>query len=224
MTAQLREQRGCRLDALRLERGFEIGDERAPELRIRLRARDEPGELAARRGQLLGRLDPRLGRRREHPDQSRKLLYVVSAHRVTWSPDGLRVAFLPLECGPQLVQAAGDPAGNRPGWEAERVPDRAVALVPGEEPVEDLAAVLGQRGERTVDVEGLLQLREDVHCGRVGDLLLAGLLAGAGPEAVDAEAAGELRDPRAQRLVVAERVEPLVDSGEDLLENVFRIV
>ena len=75
-----------------------------------------------------------------------------------------------------------------------------------------------------MDVEGLLQLREDVHCGRVGDLLLAGLLAGAGPEAVDAEAAGELRDPRAQRLVVAERVEPLVDSGEDLLENVFRIV
>ena len=75
-----------------------------------------------------------------------------------------------------------------------------------------------------MDVESLLQLREDVHCGRVGELLLAGLLAGAGSEAVDAETTGELRDPRAQSLVVAEGVEPLVDSGEDLLENVFRVV
>jgi hypothetical protein len=50
------------------------------------------------------------------------------------------------------------------------------------------------------------------------------LLAGAGSEAVDAETTGELRDPRAQSLVVAEGVEPLVDSGEDLLENVFRVV
>jgi hypothetical protein len=221
------EQRGRRLDTLRLERGLEIGHERAAELRIRLRAGDEPGELAPRRGQLLSRLNPRLGGRREHPDQSCKLLDVVSAHRVTWSPDGSRVGFLPdgpLECNPKLVQTAGDPAGDGAGREAEGVADRAVALVPGEEPVEDLAAVLRQRGERPVDVEGLLQLREDVLRGLVGELLLAGLLPGAGTEAVDAEAAGELRDPGAQRLVVAERVEPFVDPGEDLLEDVFRVV
>ena len=40
-------------------------------------------------------------------------------------------------------QAPRDPARDRPGGQVEGVGDRPVALVPGEEAVEDLAAVLG---------------------------------------------------------------------------------
>src|SRR3954447_18539515 len=74
-----------------------------------------------------------------------------------------------------------------------------------------------------MDVEGLLELAEHVvrcrvlHCvGR--------LFARAGPEAVDAQAARQLCDPWAEGLVVAQRIEALVDPGEHLLEDVLGVV
>ena len=75
-----------------------------------------------------------------------------------------------------------------------------------------------------MDVECLLELCEDVFAGLVGQPFLGRLLARARAEAVDAEAAGELGDPGAEGLVVAERVEPLVDAREHLLEDVLGVV
>ena len=43
-------------------------------------------------------------------------------------------------------------------------------------------------------------------------------------EAVDAKPACQLRDPRADRVVRPKPVEALVDAGEDLLEDVLRVV
>jgi hypothetical protein len=75
-----------------------------------------------------------------------------------------------------------------------------------------------------VHVECLLELREHVLGRLVGWPVLGGLLPRAGAQAVDAKAAGELGDPGPQRLVVAERVEPLVDAGEHVLEDVLRVM
>jgi hypothetical protein len=44
------------------------------------------------------------------------------------------------------------------------------------------------------------------------------------PQAVNADAPGELGDPGLDRLVIAEGVEPFVDLGEDLLEDVLGVV
>ena len=46
-----------------------------------------------------------------------------------------------LELGSQFHEAAGDPARDRAGRQVERLADALVALVTGEEAVEDLAAV-----------------------------------------------------------------------------------
>src|SRR5205807_2810681 len=60
----------------------------------------------------------------------------------------------------QLVQAARDPARDRPRRQIERLADRAVALVVGEEAIEDLAAVLGHRRHGLVNGERLVELRD----------------------------------------------------------------
>ena len=74
-------------------------------------------------------------------------------------------------------------------------------------------------------VERLLQRGEHVLGGRFREIVEAGVgLARARPEPVDAEPAGELRDPRPYRLVLAQRVEPLEDAGEDLLEDVLGVL
>ena len=44
------------------------------------------------------------------------------------------------------------------------------------------------------------------------------------PDAVEAEVARQLRQPRLDRAVVAQPVEPLVRAREDLLEDVLRVV
>jgi hypothetical protein len=125
----------------------------------------------------------------------------------------------------ELVEAPGDAAGDRPRRKLERLADRAIALVPGEEAVEDLAAMLGQIRQRLVDVERLFELGEDVVRRRLRQLLgIGGELPRAGAQAVDAETAGELRDPGADCLVVAERVEPFVDAREDFLEDVLGVL
>ena len=43
-------------------------------------------------------------------------------------------------------------------------------------------------------------------------------------EPVDADPARQLRDPRPHRVVVPERAEPLVDAGEDVLEDVLGVL
>ena len=76
-----------------------------------------------------------------------------------------------------------------------------------------------------MDVEGLFQLGEHVFVGRVGQLFgVRRDLARAGPQPVDTESPRELGDPGADRLVLAQGVEPLVDPREDLLEDVLGVV
>src|SRR5215510_2367331 len=133
--------------------------------------------------------------------------------------------FSSLERVSKLDQTAGDPARDRSGGQLERFSDRAIGLVAGEEAVEDLAAVLGQCRHRVVDVERLVDPRQRVFVG-IGCLfgLVSCLFSRAGAKAVDADASGELGEPGLDRLVVAKRVEPLVDLGEDLLEDVLGVV
>ena len=75
-----------------------------------------------------------------------------------------------------------------------------------------------------MDVEGFLELREDVVGGDLAQIVrvLDGLTR-AGAEAVDAEAAGELTDPGAHGFVVTQGLEPLVHASEHLLEDVFGV-
>jgi hypothetical protein len=76
-----------------------------------------------------------------------------------------------------------------------------------------------------VDVEGILEVGEHVLRGDLGQRFDVGLhLLASRPKAVDAEAAGQLRDPRPDGVVVPQCVEPLVDAREDVLENVLRIL
>jgi hypothetical protein len=85
--------------------------------------------------------------------------------------------------------------------------------------------VLRQAGERVVDVERLLDLREHVLVGRIGQLFgVGGDLARAGAEPVDAEAARQLGDPGTDGLVVTQGVEPFEDAREDVLEDILGIL
>src|SRR5438105_12393491 len=129
--------------------------------------------------------------------------------------------FSSLEFFAQLDEATGNTAGDRAGGQLERFADRPVGLVAREETVEDLPAVLGQARHRVVDVERLVDPRERIlvrvrlQLGFVGCLFPR-----ARSQAVDADAPGELGDPRLNRFVASQRVEPLVDLRKDLLEDV----
>src|SRR5256885_6180193 len=67
-----------------------------------------------------------------------------------------RDRFSSLELLAQLDEAAGYSAGDRAGRQFERLADRAIGLVAGEEAVEDLPAILGQARHGVVDVERLV--------------------------------------------------------------------
>jgi len=85
--------------------------------------------------------------------------------------------------------------------------------------------MLGQLREGLVHVERLLELRENIVGGLIREVADLGLgLTCARAHAVDAEAPRELSDPGANCIVVAERVEPLVDPREHVLEDVLRVV
>ena len=56
------------------------------------------------------------------------------------------------------------------------------------------------------------------------DVVVAQLFARARADLVDGKPARELRDPRPDRLVVPQPVEMLVGAGEDLLEDVLRVI
>src|SRR5439155_8296777 len=121
-------------------------------------------------------------------------------------------------------EAAGDPARNRPRRDRERLADRVVALVACEEAIENLATALGQRVQRIVHGERVIEAQERLVDPRRLELVAARLLAPARPEAVDAAATRELGEPRPDRLVVAEAGEVFVHLGEHVLEDVLGVV
>src|SRR5919201_6179873 len=94
-----------------------------------------------------------------------------------------------------------DAAGDGSRRQVELVRDRLVALVPCEEAVEDLLAVLRQAGESLVHRERLVDPRQRVVEARRLQVLSGRLLARPGAEVVDAEAARELGEPGADGLV-----------------------
>src|SRR4051812_12770654 len=123
----------------------------------------------------------------------------------------------------KLAEAARDPAGDRPGGELELIADRPVALVAREEAVEHLAARLWQPRQRLLHREGLVEVGNDRLVVSRDDFLRR-LLAPLVGEAVEAQPPSQLCDPRPHRRVVPERVEPVVDAREDLLEDIFGVV
>ena len=111
-----------------------------------------------------------------------------------------------------------------PGGQVERLADRAVALVPGEEAVEDLPAVSGELLERSCGPPAPRRASRAASSTSLRLDVLLGDLAAAGAEAVDAASARQLRDPRPDRGVVAQPVELLVHLREDVLEDVLGVV
>src|SRR5437868_4233723 len=133
--------------------------------------------------------------------------------------------FSSLEFFAQLDEATRNTAGDRSGGQLERLPDRPVSLVACKEAVEDLAAVLGQARHRVMDVERLVDPRDRILVRVRRQIGLVGcFLSCARSQPVDADAAGELGDPGLDRVVAAQRAEPLVDLREDFLEDVLGVV
>src|SRR2546429_1255348 len=114
----------------------------------------------------------------------------------------LKAGLSSLELPAQLRKAPRDSAGDRAGGQLERVPDRSIALVPREEPVEDLRAVLRQGPHRLVDGHRLVELRQAVVGAGVLQWLLDQVLTPAAAQLVHAQAPRQGRDPRPHRGVV----------------------
>src|SRR4051794_5837425 len=128
-----------------------------------------------------------------------------------------------LELRPHPRQAARDARGDRARRQGERLADRPVALVAREEAVEDLLAVLRQAGGRPPGPPRLLDLLQPVVERGGGHRLRQRLGRPGGAQAVDAQAAGELAEPRPDGGVVAQAVEALVGAGEYVLEDVLGV-
>ena len=112
-----------------------------------------------------------------------------------------------------------------PGGQLELVADRPVALVAGEEAVEDLLAVLGRApasASRTSNASS--SSPSDVVRGRLRDLVVGSL--------ARARAASRSRQSRRVSWAIQGRsasssrsvAEPLVDAHEDVLEDVLGVV
>jgi hypothetical protein len=75
-----------------------------------------------------------------------------------------------------------------------------------------------------VDADGLIKAPHGlVEVGRLEDVRACVLPRGQ-TQSVDAQAPGELSDPRSDRFVVSQRFETLVRARENLLEDVFCVV
>src|SRR5207302_976282 len=109
----------------------------------------------------------------------------------------------------KFSKAPGDAAGDGAGGQSQRRPDRGVALVAPEEPVEDVPARLAHRLQRLLHAERLVQLVERVVDSRVRRVGID-RLASACADAVDAEPPRQLRDPRPDGIVAAQVAETLV--------------
>src|SRR5207245_10292874 len=99
-----------------------------------------------------------------------------------------------LELPPHLDEAARDAARDRAGRQVENLADRPVALVAGEEAVEEIRARIAEGRQRLPDVQREIELREGLGCAELD--VLRRLDAGALAQAVDAQIPRELREPR----------------------------
>jgi hypothetical protein len=124
----------------------------------------------------------------------------------------------------QLRQAARDPAGDRAGGDVEGGTDRVVALVPAEEAVEKLAAGIPDGVESRPHGHRLVEVAEHVGAFDIVGLVLGERVAGELPQPVDAETPRQLREPGEDRVVAAELPELLVRTGEDILEDILRVL
>src|SRR5207344_1292515 len=147
-------------------------------------------------------------------------LVVASAFapRVTISASALL-----LELCAEASEAPSDAACDRAGGNLELDGDRPVALVAGEEAVEDVLARLGQPCASLANRERSLDL------GEVGALLgrhflVRRQLPSPARDGIQTPASRELRDPRTKGRVVAKRVETRVDPREHVLEDVLGIL
>ena len=123
-------------------------------------------------------------------------LFVVEAVIYTPDPSGALVSSLELRS--QSSEAARDSARDRAGRDLELVRDRLVALVAGEEAVEDVLAGVREPRERLAHGECLLDLlRSALSSARRP--LLGRRLAASARERVETPPPCELRDPRAKR-------------------------
>src|SRR5437867_4915559 len=157
--AQLVDQRTDGLIALPSQRRLEICDQSGPKLEVLLGPRDDLVEAAPGSRQLGCSLHPAFGGGSQQAQKLAEALLVISGRsrhpRITRPPSGLVSS---LQLLPQLPQTARNPAGDRAGRQIERGADRPVALVLGEEAVEDLLAGFGQLGKRLPDGKGLLEV------------------------------------------------------------------
>ena len=140
------------------------------------------------------------------------------------SHDGRERPTPSIEFGTNFLETARDPAGDRPGRDVEHLADRAVALVAAEEAVEDLAARVADLVERGAHRHRVVELAEhvvDLPLVRVG---VRRRVAGVQAQPVDAEPARELGEPRPDGVVVPQLRQPLERAGENLLEDVLRVL
>ena len=151
------DDRGIALVPFGLERSLEIRHEPGPEVSVRLGAGDDLVEPGLGQRQLLRGAHPGLRRRGQSPDQACKALFVESGHREL---DGLSASVLPSRSSRSLPRHLEMRLAIVPGRELERLADGAIALVAGEEAVEDLPAVLRRGGQGLVDGERVLEHRQ----------------------------------------------------------------
>src|SRR4051812_16544541 len=168
------EQRRCGFDPLRDQRCLEVCRQPRTESGVLFGSADDVVKAKPGEWKLLCGPHPGFGCWREGPQQLRNALFLVSRHRPL---DGVRTRRLPsLQNLPQLGQAARDPACDRAGRQVERLADRAVALIPAEEAVEDLATWLTHGFEALTDVHSLVEPRERLIQGALLLELLLRLL------------------------------------------------
>ena len=126
--------------------------------------------------------------------------------------------------GLQLLETARNPARDRARGQVERLTDRLVALVAGEEPVEDLLAgsPAGSRASRAPSSASSSSAEPVVEARPARPPRSRPRWSSAQP--VDARPPRQLRDPRPNRAVVAQAAELLEDLGEDVLEDVLGVL
>ena len=149
--------------------------------------------------ELLCRGHPPQRGRRQSADEARQLLDVVRVH--SNHPSTGRAPSLGIfHHGLQPFETPRNPACNRARRQVEVVRDRLVALVAGEEAVEDLLARLRQGGEHLADGQGLVELGQPVvEPGRL-DLLASRPPGAAQPgRCTSAGSAGRSMAERARR-------------------------
>ena len=149
----------------------------------------------ARGRQLLCRLDPARAAPEAGAQQLGEALFVVCRHRDHLSTRRGTGVFLPSRLleRPEPREAAGDPARDRAGRDVERLADRAVALVAGEEAVEDLAALRSESRSRPRAPSSPRRARSITSSAAGSSTSSTGTIAAGRAEAVEAAVPRQLR-------------------------------